>query len=438
MHDHPHGNSSISIEHVARVEGHGNIVVNVRDGRVDEVRLEIVESPRFFESMLVGQDASVAPELTARICGICSVGHTTVSIKAVEAAYGIEPSVQTLLLRKLILASEIIQSHILHVYFLVAPDVFSAPSVFPLAESHPEIVKRALRMKKAANRIMAIIGGRHIHPVAMKVGGFTKIPEQREMEEIVRLAGEAEPDIDETVRLFSQIKFPNFKRKTEYLALHKSGQYAFYDGQITSSTRRRAEPGEYLQLIKETIQSYSTAKHVHSNGHPFAVGALARYNINGSSSLSPRARDAARLLRIDELADNPFANNLAQVVECVHLWDDIAADARALLARGIREERPEPVPERAGRGVGAVEVPRGTLYHEYEMDAHGHIARANCIIPTGQNLAQIEQDLREMVPTMLGGPRDEIRTACEMLLRAYDPCISCSTHMLEVEFREGT
>lgn len=432
MHDHPHG--TLTVEHVARVEGHGNIVINVREGRVEDVRLEIVESPRFFESMLVGQDAALAPELTCRICGICSVGHTTASIKAVEAAYGIDPGVQTLLLRRVILDAEILQSHILHVYFLVAPDVFRTPSVIPLAASHPEIVKRALRLKKFANRIMAGIGGRHIHPVTMKVGGFTHLPADGDLREILRLADEAKADMDETVRLFREIRFPEFHRDSEYLALRKHDQYAFYDGDLSSSRGNETGTESYLRRIKESVVPHSSAKHAHTRGQPFAVGALARYTINGREKLSDRAARAAAAFGLDRMKDNPYANNLAQVVECVHLCDDINRTIEAILTRGIREERTAAVPEKAGRGVGAVEVPRGTLYHEYEMDAHGHICRANCVIPTGQNLARMEQDLREMVPGILGLPEDEIRLRCEMLVRAYDPCISCSTHMIEVTF----
>ncbi|MBI4179706.1 Ni/Fe hydrogenase subunit alpha [bacterium] len=432
MHDHPDG--TLTVEHVARVEGHGNIVINVRDGRVEDVRLEIVESPRFFESMLVGQDAVVAPELTSRICGICSVGHTTASIKAVEAAFGMEPSVQTLLLRRVILDAEIIQSHILHVYFLVAPDVFRSPSVFPLAGSHPDIVKRALRLKKFANRIMAVIGGRHIHPVALKVGGFSAVPSDADLRDLAREAEDVKRDIDETVELFRTIRFPEFHRNTEYLALKRHNQYAFYDGDITSNLDGGTNPDQYLQRIKESVVAYSTAKHARSNGRVFAVGALARYALNGRETLSDRAARAAAALELERMKDNPFANNLAQVVECVHLCDDVFQTIDTILARGVRQERPVPAPERAGRGVGSVEVPRGTLYHEYEIDKHGHILRANCIIPTGQNLARMEQDLREMVPGILDLPRDEIRLRCEMLVRAYDPCISCSTHMLDVSF----
>jgi len=437
MHDHPLGaDRTMTIEHVARVEGHGNIVVNIREGVVEEVRLEIVESPRFFESMLVGQDAPAAPELTSRICGICSVGHTTASIRAVETAYGIEPSAQTILLRQIMLHAEILQSHILHLYFLVAPDAFSAPSVIPLAEKNGEVVQRALRLKKFANRIMAVIGGRHIHPVSMKVGGFTRIPAEGELREILKAAPAADADIDETVKLFEGIRFPDFKRDTEYLALRQADRYSFYGGRIESSKLGPVDPDQYLSLIKESVVRHSTAKHAHFHHKPFAVGALARYNLNGRETLSPRARRAAAALDLEQMKDNPFGNNAAQVVECVHLLDEIADSVRSVISLGLKDEKPARVPETSGHGVGAVEVPRGTLYHEYEMDGLGHIAHANCVIPTGQNLARIEQDLREMVPQILDRPESEVRLQCEMLLRAYDPCISCSTHMLNVEFRK--
>ncbi len=431
-------NVTIDVRDVTRVEGHGNISVRLRDGEVTHLELAIVESPRYFESFLRGRMWHEAPHITCRVCGICSVGHTTSSVKAIEAACGITPSEQTVLLRKLIFFGEQIQSHVLHLYFLAVPDFVGVGSVIPLARTHPDVVKRALRMKKLANDLCGVVGGRHIHPIAYHAGGFTHVSTSAELRELHRRLEASREDLVATVQLFQQLKMPELHRDTEYMALKVvgNGEYAFYDGEIVSTRDPRPTPvSDYRKRVIEDVVAHSTAKHCHSpRGGTYAVGALARFNSN-HAQLHAKARDVAALLGLRAPCDNPFHNNTAQLVEIVHCVESAIELIDRLLTRGVAIEPLVP-PSRFGRGAGASEVPRGVLFHEYALDEKGRIEDANLIIPTGQNLANIEADMRAMVVQLLdqGLSKEEVTLRLEMLVRAYDPCISCSTHLLDVEW----
>lgn len=446
-------NVTIDVKHVTRVEGHGNIRVRVRDAEITSLQLAIVESPRFFESFLRGRRWDEAPHITCRICGICSVGHTTASVKAVEAACGIDVTDQTVLLRKLMLFGEHIQSHVLHLYFLAVPDFFGVGSVIPLAKSHPEVVKRALRMKKLANDVCGVVGGRHIHPIAMHVGGFSHVPPPEALIDLKRRLETARADVAETVSLFSTLQVPALHRETEYMALsdlpdkaskHEDTgarrEYALYDGRIVStmddeSNGAGIDPQDYRQRVIESVVEHSSAKHCRSPNAPsYAVGALARFN-NNHVQLHPAAQRAAADLGLAAPCNNPFHNNTAQLVETVHCMESAIALIDLILARGLHAEPPVQ-PTKFGRGVGAAEVPRGLLFHEYTIGDDGHITDVNLIIPTGQNLANIEADLRALVPKLLdaGLGKEEMTLKLEMLVRAYDPCISCATHFLDVSW----
>lgn len=429
---------SIDVRHVTRVEGHGNLKVRVTDGQITQLELAIVESPRFFESLLRGRDFREAPHITCRICGICSVGHTTASVKAVESACGITVSEQTRTLRRLILNAEHLQSHVLHLYFLAVPDFLGVGSVIPLAKTHPDVVRRALRMKKLANDVCAAIGGRHIHPIAVHVGGMTHVPQPPALLELRQRLDAARGDLAETVELFAKLKPPELERPTEYVSLKviENGEYALYDGAIVSSLDPRpTPPSHYRERVIEDVVRHSAAKHCRSPNSPtYAVGALARFN-NNHAQLHRAAQAAAASLGLRAPRTNPFDNNAAQLVECVHCVEDSIALIDELLERGLEIE-PLAQPTHFGRGAAAVEVPRGLLFHEYEVDAAGRIVDANLIIPTGQNLANLEADLRALVPRLLEArlTKEEMTLKLEMLVRAYDPCISCATHFLDVEW----
>lgn len=424
---------SINVQHITRVEGHGNIVVNTKDGTLEKCEFEVVESPRFFEAMLRGRRWDEAQHITCRICGICSVGHTTASLNATEAAFGIQPSEQTILLRRLLFHGEMIQSHILHVYFLVAPDLLGVGSVVPLAETHTEVVLRALRMKKLGNEICRVLAGRHVHPCGAVVNGFTKLPTEKDLLDLRQQLVDTIPDLEATAELMSTLELPDFERETEYISLKHSQEYAFARGEvIVSSDGDTTDIQNYREKVKEYIVPHSTAKHAKANRDSYMVGALARMN-NNYDQLTPMAKSVAEMLGLSVPCYNPFMNNVAQVVETVHCVEDGIQVIDQILAKGLKEED-RSVEVKAGTGVGAADVPRGTLFHEYTYDENGVITDANCIIPTGQNYANLELDMRALVPQIIDRPEEEISHLLEMLVRAYDPCISCSVHLLNVKF----
>lgn len=422
----------IDIHHITRVEGHGNIVVDVKNGRLVQCDLEIVEAPRFFEAMLRGRPYQQASHLTSRICGICAVGHATTSLRATETALGVQLSEQTKLLRQLNFYGEILDSHILHVYMLVAPDFLGVGSIIPLASRAPEVVLRALRMKQLAGDLCAAIGGRHTHPIAMTVGGFTHFPSHDDLYRLRERLEAMRADVDATVELFQRFKVPAFERQTEYIALHKPDEYAWIDGVIRSSDGGEWPLADYRQVTNEYMVPHSSAKRTKNQRDSYMVGALARFNLN-YSHLHPRAKAAAAALGLKPVCHNPYMITVAQVVEIVHAVEHAIALTDTLLARGVEWEEPAQPTRLSGEGVGSCEVPRGILFHHYVIE-DGIITGANCIIPTGQNLQNIENDMRALVPSLLDRPRENIAHMLEMLVRAYDPCISCSTHLLDVQF----
>lgn len=426
-------NMKIDIHHVTRVEGHSNIVVNAKNGVLEECRLDIVETPRFFEAMLRGRPYTEASHITSRICGICAVGHATASLRASENALGVELSEQTWLLRKLIFFGEMLDSHVLHTYMLVAPDFFNVGSVIPLAGIAPEAVLRALRVKKLAGDLCALIGGRHTHPITMNVGGFMHLPTVDEIKAIRARLIDARKDMDDTVALFKTLPWPQFERETEYVALSKPDEYAFIDGTITTTDGGSYRINEYKKVTNERCVEHSSAKHTAHKRNSYMVGALARFNVN-YPQLHPRAKQAADALGIKPICTNPYLNSAAQVVEMVHSVEEAIKLCDELIARGIKKEEPHKFAGKGGTGVGSCEVPRGILFHDYEISDDGKIVNANCIIPTGQNMANIEADMRALVPQILDQGQQKVTLALEMLVRAYDPCISCSVHFLEVRF----
>ena len=431
-----HESFTIAVNHVTRVEGHGSIRVNVHDGEVEDVKLCIVEANRFFESFTRGMTPAEIPWIVGRICGICCVGHQLAATKAVEDAQGLVPSAQTVLLRELLNLSQFLQSHVLHVYFLAVPDFLGVPSVLPLAKSHPDVVRRALRLKKLANDFTAVMGGRTLHPMANTLLGWRRLPDKGAMADIRRRLVEALPDLEHTIAITKTLPIPPYERQTEYVSLWHPTRYALYDGDVFSSDTRSTVPvSRYETVCNEHTVAHSTTKWSRWHRDSYAVGALARVN-NSFAQLHPAAQQVARDLGVLPPCYNPYKNNLAQVVEIIHC----AHESLALLDRALDGEL---VPEdlsftpRAGRGFGATEVPRGILFHDYTFGDDGRCVGANAIIPTSQNVANIEADMRAFAPKMLKSlSREALTLHMEMLLRAYDPCISCSVHMLDVEFVE--
>ncbi|MBN1422211.1 MAG: Ni/Fe hydrogenase subunit alpha [Planctomycetes bacterium] len=421
----------VDVEYLTRVEGHGNIRVETKDGKLTRCEWNVVEPPRFFEAFLRGRSWQESALITSRICGICSTGHQLTSLKATEAAFGIEPSEQTILLRKLICDAATLQSHILHVYFLVSPDLLGVPSVIPLTKTHPDVVARALRLKKLANDVTDIVGGRAVHPVTMIPGGFTKVPTPDELKGARERLEAAIEDIVATAKLVRDLagKIPAFERETEYIGLRMKGEYALYDGDVFSSDDGAHPVPDYLKVTNEKVAPHSTAKHASFHRNSYMVGALARLNIN-FDLLDGVGAKAAEILGFRAPVHNPYYNSVAQVIESALVIGRMIHWIDELLAMGPKPEPRPKVKPRAARGIGSTEVPRGILFHDYTYDADGRVVDANCVIPTNQNCASIEDDMRSLVPKLIedGRSRDEITFALEVLVRAYDPCISCSVH----------
>ena len=419
---------TIDIHHLTRVEGHGNIKIRIKDGKLEEARWEVVETPRFFEAMLVGKKWENAPWISGRICGICSIGHTLASIRAIENGFGIVPTEQTRKLRLLLKHMETLQSHILHLYFLAAPDFVGVGSVFPLISSHPDVVQRAARMKQLANDLCDCVGGRRMHPTRTVVGGFTMTPDKKELVQFRTRLKDATDDLVKTSELFRSFQIPDFVRETEFVSLKGEDSYPFIGGDLISTDGVRKKEHEYKAMTNEYLVEQSTSKWSRLSRQSFAVGALARAN-NNFDLLHPAAREIAVSLGLKPVNHNPYMNNIAQLVECVHVVMESLSLIDELTGSPWQEPR-QPVSPKSGNGVGAIEVPRGILYHSYDFDNDGRITRCDCVIPTSQNHANIQHDLHALAAQEASrGARDrDIELLAQMLVRSYDPCISCSVH----------
>jgi len=432
-------NKNIDIHYLTRVEGHGNIKVNLTDGKLQECRWEVPEAPRFFEAMVVGRKWHEMHHITSRICGICSIAHQFASLKATEVALGVEISNQALKLRKILLDGENLQSHILHVGYLALPDLLGVGSVIPLAATHKEELLTVVRIHRLANDICEMIGGRTTHPMRCVVGGFCALPTEEELKLIKEKLVQSLDDLQALAELIKKLLsgFPDFTRETEYIGLTSDNEYALYDGDIGSTDTGKTGVENYLGMTNEFIVPHSTAKFAKHTRDSYMVGALARFNLN-HDQLLPKAKEVAEMVGLAPINTNPYMNNVAQLVECVQSAENSIKLIDELLGAGlkdeiVKEESPS-ITLKPGRGIGAVEAPRGILFHDYEYDGAGTCLRANCIIPTNQNHNNIQKDMEKLVPEIMHLPQEKIELTLEMLVRAYDPCISCSTHYLTVKF----
>ena len=428
---------SLHVEHVTRVEGHGNIQVNVKNGEIEKVEWRVVEAPRFFEAMLRGQNYNELRPITSRICGICSIGHSLASLKATEDALGVHITEQTAILRRLAINGENMQSHILHIGYLAAPDLFGVGSVFPLiGTKHTDVVLTIVKLHRLANEMSDLICGRTIHPIRLVVGGFSMVPTEKQLLHLRQRLEEARAITRTVAEVLHGVadKLPNFTRETEYIALSIDDEYALYQGDINSTdTGKHPEYKNYQSIMNEYVVQQSTAKYAKHARDSYMVGALARFNLN-SKELHPAAKEVAAMFGLKPINTNPFMNTIAQLVEFAHNIEDSLHWIDVLLENGMKDEKPVKVKPKAGHGVGIVEVPRGILVHDYTLNSKGYCTKANCVIPTNQNHANIQKDMEKLVPEILDKPEKEIELTLEMLVRAYDPCISCSTHYLDVTF----
>lgn len=418
----------ISLDTITKIEGHARLDVKIEKGEIKKVQVEVYEGARLFEGILKGRKYDDVHYLTSRICGVCSQAHLIGALKAIEEALGVRASEQTELLRELLMIGQIIQSHSLHLYFLALPDYLGYDNAIEMASKYKNEVRRALKIKRLGNEICTVIGGREIHSITPIVGGFSKIPKKEELENLTKNLKDIKEDAIETVNLFENLNYVKFERKTEYVALKKDKSYAMMHGSIYSTEGLDIPHELYDKYFQEYTREYSTSKFVMLKGKSYMVGALARLNLNREYLLD----EAKKMLKNSKFKFpnySPYVNNFAQAIEILHLIERAIEIIENL---SLRDESLPEVKLREGRGISATEVARGLLFHDYKLDKKGKVLKANILPPTTQNLKNIEDSIRLMLPLILDRDENEIKLELERLIRSYDPCISCSTHFLEL------
>jgi sulfhydrogenase subunit alpha len=428
------GRRTIEVDYLARVEGEGGLTIRVRDGRVVETRLRIFEPPRFFEAFLRGRAFTEAPDVTARICGICPVAYQMSSVHAMEAALGVRVDGALRALRRLLYCGEWIESHTLHVYMLHAPDFLGYPDAIRMAADHPDAVRRGLELKKVGNEVVALVGGREVHPINVRVGGFYRVPTRAELRPLAERLARARDAALETVRWVAGFEFPDFEHDYEFVALVHPDEYPFNEGRIGSSRGLDAPAHDWdLHFVEEQV-AHSNALHARLRARgAYLCGPLARYALN-AARLSPLAREAAREAGLGDVCRNPFRSIVVRAVEVLWACDE----ALRIIAAWEPPPAPAvPVVPRAGVGHAATEAPRGLLYHRYRIDGAGTIVDARIVPPTSQNQRTIEEELARFVPPRLALDQETLTWQCEQAVRNHDPCISCATHFLTVRVEEA-
>ena len=420
----------IKVDYLARVEGEGALYVKLKDGTVADIKLKIFEPPRFFEAFLRGREFREAPDITARICGICPIAYQMGASYAMEDICGVKVDGPIRDLRRIIYCGEWIESHVLHVYMLHAPDFLGYEDAIQMAKDYPDIVQRGLKLKKIGNDIMVLLGGREIHPINPRVGGFYKVPTKRELQSLTDDLKWGRDAALETVKWTATLPFPDFEQDYEFVAIQHPDEYAILEGDLVSNKGMNTPlPGYDDHLIEEHV-AHSTALHTVVKGRNSCyVGPMARYSLN-FDKLSPLAQEAARDAGLGPVCRNPFQSIIVRSVETVYAFDE----ALRLIDAYEMPDRPaieiEPC---AGTGYGCTEAPRGICYHRYTIDDEGTILDAKIVSPTAVNQKTIENDLWHFVPPNIDLPEDKLKWLCEQAIRNYDPCISCSTHFLKLD-----
>lgn len=423
-------NQDIHIPALARVEGEGALTIRLKDGAVNEILLNIYEPPRFFEGFLLGRYFQDVPDITARICGICPVAYQMSSVQALESALQITISPEARLLRQLLYCAEYIESHALHIYLLQAPDLVGYESAISLAADAPELVEKALRLKKIGNDLLKTIGGRSVHPVNTCVGGFHRWPSEEALHALIPDLEWARQASIETVQWAATLPYPDFEQEYVFVALSRLEEYSIYDGYVVSSSGKRTAPEGFEKDYLESHVERSNALHSHtSDGKTYFVGPLARLNIN-FKQLRPPARQVAKDIGLKLPIRNPYKGLIARAIELVHTCDLAVQLASDYHPRGPSSKE---FKVRPGEGFGVSEAPRGLLYHRYVVDEQGLIRFARITPPTAQNFSQMEADLWALAPSVVSQPQEQASLSFEHLLRSYDPCISCSVHFLNLK-----
>lgn len=421
---------TIKVEFLARVEGEGALHVNIKDSVVEDVRLEIFEPPRFFEAFLQGRAYSEVPDIVARICGICPVAYQMSAVHAMEDAFDVTITDEIRALRRLLYCGEWIESHVLHVYMLHSPDFLGYEGAIEMAKDFPGVVERGLQMKKAGNAILQTLGGREIHPINIRVGGFYKMPSVKDMQVLLEKLQWARDAAIETVRWVAGFDFPEFSRHYEFVALQHPDEYPMNEGRLISNEGLQIDVRDYELHFEERQVSHSTALHssIKARGHYFS-GPMARFNLN-HSALSPLTHQLANEIGFSAPCYNPFKSIIIRALEVLHAFDEATQLVQDYKRPDIAAVDCDP---KKSIGYACTEAPRGILYHRYELDENGIIVNARIVPPTSQNQPTIEQDLRELVEQNIHLPDVDLQHRCEQSIRNYDPCISCSTHFLKLD-----
>ena len=461
---------TITLDHITKIEGHASLKVKIDKGKVKKCELGSTEGARFFEGLVVGRPYDDGTEMTMRICGICSVGHFTASLKALEDAMGVQATKQTQAMREIMAIGERVRSHATHLYFLSLPDFLGYESALEMAPKYPKQIADALLLMRLGNQIVIEFGGRQMHPMGGRVGGFTHFPSAEQVRSLLALADEAEPAAIRTLQLFLKIRYPDLWIEREHISLHQEHDFPLLTGNIVSDkdfrglsdnkTNATNENNKkifsndatntinknglletvpargYEKFFREYVDRYSTAKFVVRDGKSYMLGALPRVN-NNWGAMDPDVRKMVAASRITFPSKNPFHNIVAQAVELVHWIRRLRKLLKAHKTGFVREE--VNVTVKPGTGVGVVEVPRGILFHTYTIDGKGYITRANIMTPTSQNLKAMGEDVKVYLQQLLdsGAKKSDIPLELEKLIRAYDPCFSCSTHFLKVDWEDG-
>lgn len=424
---------TIRVDYLARVEGEGALYVKMKDNRVSDLKFKIFEPPRFFEAFLRGRHFTEAPDITARICGICPIAYQMSSCHAMEDACGVTVDGQLRALRRLIYCGEWIESHVLHVAMLHAPDFLGYESAIHMAKDHPDLVHKALKLKKIGNEIVTLLGGREIHPINVRVGGFYRVPTKQELRPLAENLKWARDASYELVRWTGTLDFPDFEQDYAFVALRHPDEYPFNEGRLVSNKGLDIAIRDYEEHFVEEHVEHSNALHsvIKGRGNYF-VGPLARYNLN-FDKLPPSVQKAAKEAGLGPVCTNPFKSIIVRSVETLYACEE----ALRIIGEYEIPERPfvEVLP-RAATGFGCTEAPRGILYHRYRIDDNGAIVDAKIVPPTSQNQKTIESDLWQFVSKNINLPKEKLTWQCEQAIRNYDPCISCSTHFLKLHIEQ--
>ncbi|WP_062318268.1 Ni/Fe hydrogenase subunit alpha [Demequina maris] len=428
------GGQVMQVGMLARVEGEGGMHIEFKDGKVESVQLNIFEPPRFYEGFLRGRKFTEPPDITARICGICPVAYQSASTEAMETICGVTTTPEIQLMRRLLYCGEWIESHALHIFMLHAPDFLGYESVLEMAKDHADVVQMALRLKKAGNDLMTAVGGRAIHPVNVKVGGFYRMPTVAELQRLRPALEQGRDDALAAVALVATFDFPDMEQDYNYVSLRHPDWYPLERGtEVVATSGVRFPVTEIADHVKEFHVAHSNALHASFDGKPYFVGPLARYSLN-FDQLSPTTQEAALKAGLGETCRNPFKSIIVRTVELAYAFEEAL---RIVDAWRDGYAPSVPVAPVAGEGIGASEAPRGLIWHRYRIDADGVIEDAQIVPPTSQNQASIEADLRKAAEQWIDLDDHMLTHRCEEAIRNYDPCISCATHFLDLRVKRS-